>query len=262
MVQKQQKTNYRRRMEMEQKINRTTVGTIRTFTLIELLVVIAIIAILAAMLMPALSMARNKAKEIKCTSNLKQFGEVEMQYENDFSHKIPTLMKWLNNGTEDTHRRLWAANPYYRKYFNLPDSDYGEYYPSNLLCPQTPYYTVKSRGFIDLFYSYGRIVRPSELLSSNPNKWILTGYFPSIQKPSGKVLIADNCGWNTRQDHRDYTSWMTQYSQYEGGNSLSTYYNWLRYPHQARSNVLFFDGHVGALSGGEATADKWASDNE
>ena len=75
-------------------------GRKRSFTLIELLVVIAIIAILAAMLLPALSNARNSAKRSSCQGNLKQIGISFVGYEQDYRVYPPA--SWLVSGTTST----------------------------------------------------------------------------------------------------------------------------------------------------------------
>lgn len=124
----------------------------KKFTLIELLVVIAIIAILASMLLPALGKARDKAKTIKCLSQLKQIGSSVMLYTNDNDSMVPG---WMMSSTITDYYQRWlpVLNPY------------TSYMPWLWVCPSSPQANkLSSLGYIKKYRQGDTLTFISEMI--------------------------------------------------------------------------------------------------
>ena len=196
------------------------------FTLVELLVVISIIMLLMSVLMPALKQVRNKAKSIKCTSNMRQIGLAETQYMTDSnSWTTPIFDNFPDTGGTYNWAELLSEGGY------IPRPVIGK--STLLLCPSWPPYVYEHRQYIYGFFDYG-YYGPFRIGGADVTALSSSGSTVTINcAPSKFFYIADSISVST----------LKQRYQYTNGVSVTIHVR-----HDLKANLLFGDGHVSPKS--------------
>ena len=234
---------------MEERI-RTFHRNCRLFTLIELLIVIAIIAILAAMLLPALNKARERASSATCQSNLKQLGLAWEGYLGDNRDVFLYATSGLWSGGIPDGGKGYAATALSIYFAGNNRCQYSEYcyVTPKLLCPAyrrsmgppgnnagtnprcgTTDKHIGHEEYSPLFWNYGMV--------AGMNYGILPFLGNGVRYHARKRLVAPSKTILVSEGSYQIKNALTS-SIAPGGRGLV---------HGKRTNILFWDGHVKLL---------------
>jgi prepilin-type N-terminal cleavage/methylation domain-containing protein len=209
------------------------------FTLIELLVVIAIISILAALLLPALINAKERARRVACKSHLRQFILAVHLYGDDYSQWLPTGASEV--GPLDDHIPVLRTNT--RKAIIQYSGSY-----RILDCPSLGKPFNQPEGWSE--YGYGVIIGYNYLGGHTNTPWPqfpgCTGTWVSPQKLTDKsdlVLVTDLNDW-APSDHRSFAPHGSRGPIFQAGDYSNT-----NAGGASSAAIGGVGGHIGLLSG-------------
>ena len=209
----------------------STATASQRFTLIELLVVIAIIAILAAILMPALSNARERAQGTGCANNLKQLAMIYHFYAEDYRSYLPCRDNlpggfFVESGsTVDAKTWLDGVVAYYLNRQNASQE------PVKLLrCPSED-------AMVDITTNYGLNYRIATETVNNVTYGIMTSRF---LRPTRTAMLVENFG------HLCYAPEATNPNRqhFTGTGSAIGPNRAAFFRHNGRAAVAFLDSHI------------------